>query len=136
MFVTLHETGEKPFCVFGTNGFHVKAENEKFIAVGLRCRQNHKYENFTPCFGRLRQNLRKKTCRTCSTIIFRHSNNQIIDLWRCRDRCRRHLLNSLMTAFADAILSPKQIIALHASEASHGAIALHVPLVLHALCEH
>ena len=37
MFVTLYKTGEVPFCLFGTNGFHVKAENEKFIAVGLRC---------------------------------------------------------------------------------------------------
>ena len=36
----------------------------------------------------------QNVCRTCSTIIFRHSTNQIIDLWRCR--CRRHILNSLV----------------------------------------
>ena len=54
MFVTLYETGEEHFCLFGTNGFHVKAENETFIAAGLRCRQNLKYENFTTSFGRLR----------------------------------------------------------------------------------
>ena len=35
-----------------------------------------------------------KACRTCSTIIFLHSANQIIDLWRCRGRCRRHFLKS------------------------------------------
>ena len=28
-FVTLYETGEVHFCLFGTNGFYVKAENEK-----------------------------------------------------------------------------------------------------------
>ena len=36
-----------------------------------------------------------KACRTCSTIIFPHSSNEIIDLWRCRGRCSRHFLNSL-----------------------------------------
>ena len=96
MFVTLYKTGEVPFCLFGTNGFQVKAENEKFIAVGFRCRQNLKYENFTLSFGRLRQKLHQQACRTCSTIIFPHSTNQIIDLWRCRGRCRRHFFNSPM----------------------------------------
>ena len=33
--------------------------------------------------------LHQKACRTCSTIIFLYSTNQIIDLWRCRWRCRR-----------------------------------------------
>ena len=28
--------------------------------------------------------LHQKACRTCSTTIFLHSSNQIIDLWRCR----------------------------------------------------
>ena len=28
--------------------------------------------------------LHQKACRTCSTITFLHSTNQIIDLWRCR----------------------------------------------------
>ena len=36
--------------------------------------------------------LHQKACRTCSTIIFPHSTNQIIDLWRCR----RQILNSLL----------------------------------------
>ena len=40
--------------------------------------------------------LHQKACRTCSTIIFLHSTNQIIDLWRCRWRCRRQILNSLL----------------------------------------
>ena len=36
--------------------------------------------------------LHKKACRTCSTIIFPHSTNQIIDLWPCCCCCRRHFL--------------------------------------------
>ena len=58
----------------------VKAENENFIAAGLRCRQNLKYENFTSSFGILRQTLHQKACHTCSTIIFPRSANQVIDL--------------------------------------------------------
>ena len=40
--------------------------------------------------------LHQKACRTCNTIIFLHSTNQIIDLWRCRWRCRRQILSSLI----------------------------------------
>ena len=43
--------------------------------------------------------LHQKACRTCSTIIFLHSTNQIIDLWRCRWRCCHQILNSLITDF-------------------------------------
>ena len=38
----------------------------------------------------------QKTCRTCSTIIFFRSANQIFDLLRCRWRCRRQILNNLI----------------------------------------
>ena len=41
------------------------------------------------------QTLHQKACCTCSTIIFYHSTNQIIDLWRCRRGCHRQILNSL-----------------------------------------
>ena len=34
-------------------------------------------------------------CRTCSTIIFPHSANQIIVFWRRRCRCRRPCSSSL-----------------------------------------
>ena len=43
--------------LLGTNGFHVKAENERLTAAGSRCRQKLKYENFTSSSGRLRQNI-------------------------------------------------------------------------------
>ena len=45
----------------GTNGFHAKAENERFSAVGLGCRQNPKHENFNSSFGRLRQKIAPKS---------------------------------------------------------------------------
>ena len=58
MMVMLYKIGEVYFRVLGTNGFHVKAEIERFI---LRCRQNFQYENFTSSFGRLRQNIAPKS---------------------------------------------------------------------------
>ena len=98
MLVTLYKIGELHFRLLGTDGFHVKAKNERFTAANSRCRQNVKYENFTLSFGRLRQNIApRKACSTCSTIIFLHSTNQIIDLWRCRWHCRRQILTYLMT---------------------------------------
>jgi len=46
--------------LLGTNGFHIKAKNERFAASSLHCRQNLKYENFTPSFARPRQNIAPK----------------------------------------------------------------------------
>ena len=46
------------------------------------------------------KHLHQKVCRTCSTIIFLHSTNPIIDLWRCYWRCRRQILNSLLFRLA------------------------------------
>ena len=51
---------EVHFRLLGRNGFQVKAENERFVAAVLRCRQNLKYENFTSSFGRLRQKIAPK----------------------------------------------------------------------------
>jgi len=49
------------FRLLGTNGFHIKAEDERFSAVGSRSPQNLKYENFTPLFGGLRQQIAPKS---------------------------------------------------------------------------
>ena len=49
--------------------------------------------------------LHQEACRTCSTIIFLHSTNGIIDLWRCRWCCRRQILNSRILS-ASMLLSP------------------------------
>ena len=106
MLVTLYKTGEVYFHLLVTNGFHAKANNERFTVAGS---QNLKYENFTLSSVRLRQILHKKACRTCSTIIFPHSTNQTIDLWRCRCcchcRCRHRFLNSLLLCKSTILLS-------------------------------
>ena len=57
----LYKIGELHFRLLGTNGFHVKAKNERFTAASSRCRQNFKYENFTSSFDRLRQNIVPKS---------------------------------------------------------------------------
>ena len=54
MLVTWYKIGEGYVRLLGTDGFHVKAENEGFNAEGWCCRQGLKYENFTSSFGRLR----------------------------------------------------------------------------------
>ena len=61
MLITLYKKGEVRFPWLGTNGFHVKAKNDRFIAASSRCRQNLKYENFTSSFGRLHQNIAPKS---------------------------------------------------------------------------
>ena len=48
-----------------------------------------RFGHFTLSFGKLRQELYWSACRTCSTIIFPHSTNQIIVFWRCRLRSLR-----------------------------------------------
>ena len=55
MLLTLYKIGGVHFRLFGANGFHVKANNERFTAASSRCGQNLKYENFTSSFGRLCQ---------------------------------------------------------------------------------
>ena len=61
MLVTLYKIGEVHFCLLGTNGYHVKAKNERFTAVSSHCRQNVNCENFTSSFDRLRQKIALKS---------------------------------------------------------------------------
>ena len=61
LILTSYKIGQVHFRLLGTNGFHVKAKNERFTAAGSRCRQNHKYENFTSLFARLRQKIAAKS---------------------------------------------------------------------------
>ena len=78
MLITLYKIGEVHFRLLGTNGFHVKAKNERFSSTSSRCRQNLKYENFTSSFGRLRQNIAEKSVqhvpRDCFSS-FKQSNH-------------------------------------------------------------
>ena len=77
--------------------FHVKAKNERFTAPDSRRRQNLKYENSRRHLVDYVKELDQKAWRACSAIIFPHSTNQIIDLWHCPGRCRRHFLTSLLS---------------------------------------
>ena len=61
VLITLYKIGELHFRLLGTNGFHDKANSERFTAASSRCRQNLKCENFTSSFGRLRQNIATKS---------------------------------------------------------------------------
>ena len=104
MLITLYKIGGVHFRLLGTNGFHVKAKNERFPAASSRCRQNFRYENFTSSFGRLRQNIAPKSVPHVQhdyfLIFFFHSTNEIIGLWRCRWRSRRPILNSLLATLS------------------------------------
>ena len=61
MLITLYNIGEVHFRLLGTDGFHVKAKDERFTTASSRCRHNLKYENFPSSFGRLRQNIAPKS---------------------------------------------------------------------------
>ena len=39
------------------------------------------------CFAEDGTDLFISACRTCSSLIFPHSTNQILNLWHCRCRC-------------------------------------------------
>ena len=100
MFITLYKLGEVHFRLLGTNGFYVKAKSERF-SVLLRARVVVRISNMKTSRCRLVDYVKtsqQKACRTCSTIVFLHWTNQIIDLWTCRWRCRRQILNSLMNS--------------------------------------
>ena len=79
MLVKLFKISKVHFHLSGTKDFHVKAENERFPVVGLRCHQNLKYENFMSSFGRLCQKIAPRGM-TCSMISFLHSSDHIISL--------------------------------------------------------
>ena len=40
MSVALYKVGKVHFRLIGTNGFNIKAKNERFADAGSRCRQN------------------------------------------------------------------------------------------------
>ena len=71
----LYKIGGVHFHLLGTNAFHVQAKDERFTAASSRCRQNLKYENFTCCLP----DVKTLHPKACSTNIFLHSTNQIID---------------------------------------------------------
>ena len=84
MLVTFYKIGGVHFRLLGTNGFHVKAK-KKGLLLRARVVVNGT-SNMKISRSRLPdyvKRLHQKACCT-SAIIFLHSTNQIIDLWRCR----------------------------------------------------
>lgn len=82
---------EVDFRLLSTNGFHMKANNDRLTAAACR-RQNLKFH--VVVWQTTSKKMCEKACSTCSMIIFPRSTNQIIDLCRCR--CRPHFLNFLV----------------------------------------
>ena len=78
MLVTLYKIGGVHFRLLGTNGFYVKAKNDRFTAASSRCRQNLKYENFTSSFARLRQNISPKSVPHVPHDYFSSFNQSLI----------------------------------------------------------
>ena len=83
------------------------------IYGSVRCRVVVRTSNIKISRRPLADHIKKfhqKACRTWSTVIFPHSTNQIIDLWRCRGRCRRLFLKfpfeTLTTALTNTIFNP------------------------------
>ena len=57
---TLKNTGELSRNWITTNGFKVKSENDSFVVIGSRCRQNLKFGDFTLLFSEVRQRNARK----------------------------------------------------------------------------
>ena len=97
--MALYKIGEVHFRMFDTNGFHVKAKNERFTAAGSRCRQNLKFENLMSSFGRLRRKIAPKSLPHVQHdyISSFNQSNHWFNLWRCCCCCLRLYLNSLIS---------------------------------------
>ena len=77
MLITLCKIGGVHFRLLGTDGVHLKANNERFSPASSRCRQNLKYENFTSSFGR-QQGVYANTTSTAA----RTSSENVTSLFR------------------------------------------------------
>ena len=70
MLITLYKIAGVHFRLLGTNGFHVKAKNERFTASCSRCRQNPKYENFTSWKTTSKHCTKKRATRAARLYFF------------------------------------------------------------------
>jgi len=86
--------GEGSFHLINRSCFHVKAENERFTTARSRCRVGA--SNLIYVSQRKYVEECSSVRATCSTIILRSTNDNIIDLWLCRCRRRRRFFNSLI----------------------------------------
>ena len=76
------------------------AENERVFVVGRVVVRTSNLKTSRRRLAEYVKKLHQKACRTCSTIIFPYSTNQVIHWWRWRCLCpghrRRGFLNSLV----------------------------------------
>ena len=94
MLVTLYKIGEVYFRLLGTSDFHVKRDRARDLKLQARVVVKTSNMEFSRRYlADYVKKLHHKACRTCRTIIFPYSTNQIIDLWRCRCRSRRRFLD-------------------------------------------
>ena len=71
MLVKLSKVVEVNFRLLGTNGFRVKAKNERFTTAGSPCCLNLKYEKFMSSFGKLgKKNCTKKRAARAGRLFF------------------------------------------------------------------
>jgi len=105
MLITLYKIIEVHFRLLGTHGFQDR--EWKIFCYELALSSEPQIWKFHVVVWQTTSKHRsKKASRTCSTIVFLHSTNQIIDLWPCRWCCRRQILNSL---FKSSRLAMKRI---------------------------
>ena len=80
MLAILKEISEGSFHLIGTKGFHIEAKNEIFSVVGRVVVRTLILKNFRRRLADYVIKLHQRACRTCGTIIFRHSTNDGSDL--------------------------------------------------------
>ena len=66
----LYNTGELSCNRMGTNGFKVKSENDCFIVICSRCRQNLKFGDFTLLFCGLQQKCTEIRAARAARLFF------------------------------------------------------------------
>ena len=102
----------------GTKGFKVKTENDCFVVICSRCRQNLQFGDFTLLFCRVRQRNTRNSCCMCNTI-FPFLTNRILALWCCRSHSRRLCLNSLVFSLRRQLTNQGNIHVLQSHRVPH-----------------
>ena len=72
----------------GVRDVNLNAGDERFVDLCSSCHKTVNEVISRCCFAEDGTDLFISACRTCSTLIFTRSTNQILNLWRCRCRSR------------------------------------------------
>ena len=70
MLITLYKIGGAHSRLFGTNGIHVKAKNERFTAASSRCHQNFEDENLVVVWQTTSKHCTKKHGARAAGLFF------------------------------------------------------------------